>query len=323
MNDSNVSLERRLLLLLESAREGDQIARASLNDIVRNDPHARAVLSRLLADEHALLEHLRDDGIATLLSPAPAIGRPATRPPASRWRTLSAAAAGLILGLASASLLFGFTHVTSAPRQLPIADPGFEANVAPLAGGIPSGFGVWSGDFAKSVGQEQGITPHEGKHMLRFVRSDSQDPAPARANHGNLYQFIDLRSLRATISDGTATVDWSAWFNRVAERSAAPTQFEASMWAFSGDPSVVRANWVGNLHQELAYSTWRIISDDDPKTWQKVSGSLIVPPNTDFLVIELKAMPGDQSPKDEVFHFAGHYADDVQLTLRRYAHPKP
>ena len=323
MNDPNVSLERRLLLLLESAREGDQFARASLNDILRNDPHARAALSRLLADEHALLEHMRDDGIATLLSPAPATVRPATRPPASRWRTLSAAAAGLILGLASGSLLFGFTHVTSAPRQLPIADPGFEANIAPLTGGIPSGYGVWSGDIAKIVGPEQGITPHEGKHMLRFLRSDSQDPAPARANHGNLYQFIDLRSLRATISDGTATVDWSAWFNRIAERSAAPTQFEASMWAFSGDPSVVRANWVGNLHQELAYSTWRIISDDDPKTWQKVSGSLIVPPNTDFLVIELKAMPGDQSPKDEVFHFAGHYADDVQLTLRRHAHPKP
>jgi hypothetical protein len=131
MNDSNVSLERRLLLLLESAREGDQIARVSLNDIVRNDPHARAVLSRLLAEEHALLEHLRDDGIATLLAPAPAIGRPATRPTASRWRTLSAAAAGLILGLASASLLFGFTLVTSAPRQLPIADPRLRSEHSP------------------------------------------------------------------------------------------------------------------------------------------------------------------------------------------------
>lgn len=323
MNDQNDNLEHRLLLLLESAREGDQIARASLNDILRTDLSARAVLSRLLTDEHALLEHLRDDGIATLLASASAPGRPAVRPPASRWITLSAAAAGVIVGLASASLLFGYARIATESRQVPIADPGFEANIAPLSAGIPSGYGTWSGDYAQIVGAEQGITPHDGARMLRFLRSDSQDLAPARANHGNLYQFIDLRALRATIADGTTTADWSAWFNRIPQDSAQPTQFEASMWAFSGDPSVVRASWVGNLHQELAYSTWRITSDDDPKTWQKVSGSLIVPPDTDFLVIELKAMPGDRSPKDQPFHFSGHYADDVQLTLRRHAHPKP
>lgn len=95
------------------------------------------------------------------------------------------------------------------------------------------------------------------------------------------------------------------------------------MWAFAGEPSVVRANWVGNLHQELAYSTWRVVSDNDPQTWQRVAGSLIVPPDTDFLVIELKAIPGEQSPQDKPFKFAGHYADDVQLTLRKQARFKP
>jgi len=323
MNDDPADLEQRLLRLLEAARADDVHARRTLNELLRQDPCARKTFATLLVDEHALAENLRNESIATLLeSSAGAMSTPA-RKPTSSWRQLSAAAAGLIAGLTSASLLFGYAYVAPEPRQIPIANPGFESPIAPLADGIPSGFGTWSGDFSEVVGAEQGIVPREGRMMFRFLRSDSKDPAPSRANHGNMYQFIDVRSLREAIADGTATVDWSAWFNCVEESSEKPTQFEASMWAFTGEPSVVRANWVGNLHQELAYSTWRVTADRDPKTWQKISGSLIVPPDTDFLVIELKAIPGEKTPQEKPYRFAGHYADDVQLTLRKQARFKP
>ena len=323
MNDQPPVLEARLLLLLEAARSDDSQARAALNDLLRQNPLARTTLARLLADEHALAEHLRDASISTLLEPSAGTMSTPARKPASSWRQLSAAAAGLLVGLTSASLLFGYAHVAPPAQFIPIANPGFESAAVPLADGIPSGFGIWSGDHSEVVGPQQGISPREGGRMFRFLRSDSKDRAPLRANHGNMYQFIDVRALRAAIADGTATVDWSAWFNCIRESSGRPTQFEASMWAFAGEPSVVRANWVGNLHQELAYSTWRVVSDNDPQTWQRVAGSLIVPPDTDFLVIELKAIPGEQSPQDEPFKFAGHYADDVQLTLRKQARFKP
>ena len=235
------------------------------------------------------------------------------------WRPLVAAAAGIVLGMLGTSIVFGYSTPRIVQQILSLANPGFEEAVPPLPDGIPLRFGVWSGDYSEIVGGEQGITPHEGKRMFRFLRSDSKDDFPSRAHHGNMYQFIDIRQWREAIAGGTAVVDWSAWFNCNREQSGAPSQFEASMWAFAGEPSFVRKNWEERLHQELGYSTWRVVADEDPETWQRVTGSLIVPPDTDFLVVELKAIAGKETPINGVVSFAGHYADDVQMVLRTNA----
>ncbi len=235
------------------------------------------------------------------------------------FRPLTAAAAGLVFGMLSAAFVFGYPTPRILQQVLNLANPGFEEPIAPLPDGIPLQFGVWSGDYSETVGEQEGIIPHEGKRMFRFLRSDSRDAFPSRANHGNMYQFFDIRPWREAISTGTAVVDWSSWFNCIREQGGTPSQFEASMWAFAGEPSFVRKNWEEKLHQELGYSTWRLVADGDPKTWQRVTGSLIVPPETDFLVIELKAIAGNETPVDGVVTFAGHYADDVQMVLRTNA----
>lgn len=49
---------------------------------------------------------------------------------------------------------------------------------------------------------------------------------------------------------------------------------------------------------------------------QRIAGSVFVPPDTDFLVIELKLIPRDPVPENDAVTFAGHFADDVQLVLR-------
>ena len=239
------------------------------------------------------------------------------------WLPLTAAAAGIVFGMFCTSLVFGYSMPRMVERVLNLVNAGFEEPVAPLPDGIPLRFGVWSGDYSEIVGEQQGIAPHEGQRMFRFLRSDSNDGFPARAYHGNMYQFIDIRPWREATSSGTAVVDWAAWFNCIREASGKPSKFEASMWAFAGEPSVVRKSWEEKVHQELAYSTWRVVVDDDPKTWQRVAGSLIVPPDTDFLVVELKAIAGDETPMNGVVTFAGHYADDVRMALRTNAREHP
>ena len=240
----------------------------------------------------------------------------------TKWLTfqpLTAAAAGIVFGMLSAVLVFGYSTPRILQQFLPVANPGFEEGTAPTPDGIPSHFGAWSGDYSETVDEQQGVTAHEGNRMFRFVRSDSRDSFPSRAHHGNIYQFIDIRPWREAIATGTAVVDWSAWFNCIHEQGSTPSQFEASMWAFAGEASFVRKNWEEKLHQELGYSTWRVVADGDPKTWQRVTGSLIVPPETNFLVVELKAIAGNEPAADGVVTFAGHYADDVQLVLRTVA----
>lgn len=54
-----------------------------------------------------------------------------------------------------------------------------------------------------------------------------------------------------------------------------------------------------------------------------MAGSLIVPPDTDFLVVELKAIGGDETPMNGVVTFGGHYADDVRMVLRTNAREHP
>lgn len=239
------------------------------------------------------------------------------------WRPLTAAAAGIVFGMLCTSLVFGYSSPRSVQQMLILVNAGFETEEAPVPDGIPLHFGIWSGDYSEIVGEQQGITPHEGKRMFRFLRSDSKDGFPSRAYHGNMYQFMDIKPWRDAIASGTAVVDWSAWFNCISEASSAPSQFEASMWAFAGNPSCVRRNWEEKLHQELGYSTWRVVADKDPKTWQRVTGSLIVPPDTDFLVVEIKAIAGNETPANGVVTFSGHYADDVQMVLRTNAREHP
>ncbi len=285
------------------------------------NPEARAALRDDWFLESALPEALRaSPALQFALQPSPSQRLHSMA--ANRWtqwfswQPLTAAAAGIVFGILCTSIVFGYSTPRSVQQILTLVNAGFEEPAPPLPDGIPLQFGVWSGDYSEAVGEQQGITPHEGKQMFRFLRSDSGDSFPTLARHGNMYQLIDIKPWRDAIAGGTAVVDWYAWFNCIREQSNAPSQFEASMWAFTGETAFVRRNWEEKLHQELAYSTWRVNADEDPKTWQRITGSLIVPPDTDFLVVEIKAIAGNEKPVNGVITFPGHYADAVQMVLR-------
>ena len=56
--------------------------------------------------------------------------------------------------------------------------------------------------------------------------------------------------------------------------------------------------------------------DRDPATWQRVTAELRLPPGTDFVMLRLHINRGLHSPG---VTFAGHYADDVHVSLIRRA----
>jgi hypothetical protein len=105
MKDDDSSLEERLLRLLSAVREEDDAgARTELNALLRAWPAARLPMARLLVDEQALLDELRDESIVALLNQQPASSAPALQrlPRLSRWwpAPLAAAAIFLVAGLA-------------------------------------------------------------------------------------------------------------------------------------------------------------------------------------------------------------------------------
>ena len=284
-----------------------------------------------LADTHVLVHEVLQQRLARPAIETSPVGssKPAFAPMAAprspwfSWNPMAAAAAGLALGIfgASAAWAYASPNLPALVKQvLALANAAFEERVAPLSEGVPVRYGVWSGDYAELVGPQHGVSPKEGQQMFRFLRSDSLDPSSrGPILNGNIYQVVDIRSLRDAIAGGTAIADWSAWFNCLPETSAQKTKFVASVWAFAGDTAILPRNWSDKLYQEIAYSSWNISSDNDPESWQRIAGTMVIPPDANFLVVELKVVPGDPQPSDGAVSFAGHYADDVQLSLRTAA----
>jgi hypothetical protein len=284
----------------------------ALQKVLRHEPTVRRLYAR-----YANVDATLGAGGIVLHEAAP----PA-RPGAARWlvwQPLTAAAAGLVFGLFSASLVWA----VAVPRMhdwhrqvLPVVNADFEEDGALSAEGVPVVFGTWSGDRAEITSGQAGVQPRHGSRMFRFLRSDSSRQADLQKSHtGNMYQAVDLKCLRHELADAQARLDWSAWFQWVPSAREKGMSFAVNVWTFTGDPSILTANWRDHLYRETAKSGSRKAFDDSPAQWRELNGSMLIPPDTDFLVIELKAIPPEAAPGPEPYSFAGSYADDVRLVL--------
>jgi hypothetical protein len=184
--------------------------------------------------------------------------------------------------------------------------------------GVPIEPGGWSGDYSEVVGEQQGVSPANGRKMLRFLRGDYEGRPIPQSHSSDVFRLVDLRPYRQEFADGGALVQLTAFFN------AAPfpdeETFHCTLTIFALDASLVghdalRADNVLS-GESLAYSrSSKVVLDRDPATWQKVSNELRLPPNTDYLMIRM-GMSDDTKPADRrKATFAGHYADKVQLVL--------
>lgn len=284
----------------------------ALQELLRTEPEARRLHARYANVDAALSA----GGIA-LHKPAPAAS---ARVRWMTWQPLTAAAAGLVIGLFSASLVWAVA-VPRMPGQhhqaLPLVNADFEENGAALsANGVPVVHGRWSGDRAEITAAQAGVKPRHGSRMFRFLRSDSSVQAEVQKSRtGNMYQVVDIKPLHQELADGLARLDWSAWFHWVPAAGEKGMSFAVNVWTFTGEPAILTANWRDHLYRETAKSGSKKAFDDSPAQWQQLKGSMIIPPDTDFLVIELKAIPPETAPGAEPYAFAACYADDVRLVL--------
>jgi len=313
MNEDSFSLDFRLLRLLHAVRdEQDEPARTALNELLRSDPASRAAMARLLVDEQALIHQLRDEGIVSLLEPAPSL-RPAkgTRAPRWRsWRPLTSAAAGVVIGTLSTSLVYGFVtqripEVRTIP--LPVFDPSLEG-IAPLEDGLPNDTGSWGVDSATFVTTENGISPKDGSRMLRL------EPIPKEKvvkNHSSrVYQVLDLRSLpTGGIIDGDE-VRVTASFTAAAVGTNSKYLIRAV--ALEETPEEAMDNfWSKTENDDVISVSQRFDAVPGEESWQTFSLKLPLQPGAHTLVLILGAVP----PSDPAVPAAVHYLDDVQVSL--------
>src|SRR5690349_20621099 len=99
-----------------------------------------------------------------------------------------------------ATLLACYALANTSQATIVVGNAGFET-VVPIPYWPVASYGVWTGNPATIVTAENGITPVEGTHMLKFTGGDPT---------ANVWQLVDV----SAVPSGSL-VTLSAEFNRV------------------------------------------------------------------------------------------------------------
>lgn len=190
----------------------------------------------------------------------------------------------------------------------PLVSGDFE-DIAKVGGeGMPTAVTTWGGDSCEIVRRFEGVAPHAGDRMLRFIATgESADSDVWSASEQ--WQFVDLAPYGDAISNGV-TAELSAWFNRIGSEQAV-NEFVVVLAAYRGTPEDVKNLWWGHRPEmALAYSQDTIVTDEDPNTWERDEVRFEVPAGANLLLVSIAAAKSNPTEK-----LSGHFADSVSLRL--------
>ena len=303
MNDTN------FLALLMRHQDGtltpDEMT--AFEAAMRDNTYLRQLFVQAQLRSMALHEHFRQEAFQT--------HRTLSRTQEKKrlpWitRPIAAMAAGLVIGLFSASIVWAISSPKATTERLSsLVDGSFEQKN--IGRGFPRQSGVWSGDEADIVGR----TTSDGSQVLRFVTpgADEADPA-GPAISCDVFQIVDLRPLRAgraPAADVFLELSARLLDDRPANTKPSVT-FTAQIFLFSGDPSDMHAKWPLAAPDSLASGASLLTTlGGDAGRWRHASTRVFMPSEADFAVIQLAARPNIRPAVLDTI-----YADDVRLTLK-------
>ncbi|MGC4017334.1 MAG: FecR family protein [Luteolibacter sp.] len=195
---------------------------------------------------------------------------------------------------------------------------GWEPGTSLSTRGLPDTSGRWGGDKATVSGAWRGVTPYEGKGMLRFLENSSELPGSLKTsdlNSSEQWQFIDLSPLRREIDRGDVEVEADVHVNQTAGK---PARFSLSLQALKGGPNSrnLREKILNGMPDTyLVGSRTNLMPDTNPGTWQRIRVRLTLPPSTRSVLIAPRvALPPDHRSE-------GYFADG--LSFRVMIPPQP
>lgn len=308
---------------------------ARLQTLLRESAEARLLL-RNLSTIDAKLQELAAANPATLhLLAAPKSTPVRTGRPA--WNPFLAAAAGLVFGLFSASLVWGYVG-PFAGKVMTLMEEDFEVGNPPLVTGMPVSPGHWSGDFSEVVGEFHDVKPAHGRKMLRFVRADYEGKPVGDGYVADLFRVVDLRDARR-VTEGEATLAIEARFAAQPHVSHQTLSCGVTIYALESlppvgtrDHSILRRPGAGLADASELEGEPRILASAarsekapaDGRTWRSVRSELRLPAETRYALLHLRAhlRGSERAEIPKPVKFAGLFLDDIRLTLiQRAARP--
>jgi hypothetical protein len=229
--------------------------------------------------------------------------------PAGRWfswRSLTAAAAGIVFGMLCTSVVFGFVgHHGVQKTPLAVLQPSFEDAQMPLARGVPPVASLWTGDVSKVVPAENGVTPKDGHHMVRLETNV----------HGKsvlfprLYQIIPLPPSGSALRE----IEVSASFTS-ADPDSSP-HYTVRAYAVNEAPQRLGPDWFARhwfIQRDESIASAETGFENPPGNakWQSIGLRMQVPGKARCLVVffGVKNQAKSQAKKP-------HYLDAVQVSF--------
>lgn len=254
-----------------------------------------------VASIHGLLEHaMQNASLRAVTGQAlPIVSRPQRW---FQWRPLTAAAMGLVIGLFSASVVFGFVVQRGMGKKVPLMvfEPGFENPQMSLVSGFAGGPAQWSGDAAHVVAAENGVPAKEGKFMLRLELMRKGVP--------RIYQVLDLQSLPPGVSGESREIEVSASF--AAADSEAAVRYVIRAFAVTDAPEMLDSSWFDRRDESIASVARGLDVMPGKADWQTFSVRIQVPRAARSLVLFFGARTPDKAART-----SPHYLDDVRVSL--------
>jgi hypothetical protein len=311
--DPDLDFLERTLRFQEGRLSPDEMS--DFEHALRTDPHKRRLFIEVQERSLTIRNHLFAEDHQPLPTPRSVWSlRPLLSSP------LWAAAAGLVMGLFSATLISKETSsAQSKPLlslKLPLLDRG-----APPTLGVPNEPGKWSGDYSEVVPAQDGITPFSGSRMLQIQRADHQGKIhPEGSRVGTVCYLVDLRPFRNPSASESLELRASVRFNSTADSAPETHDCSVSIHAVTAEfvSSGSLQNAVALIRRSLATASSRSPKIDvDPRTWQKVATELRIPPEADFALVSFNLAAPEPKDRKEIVHFQGKYMDDLQISLGR------
>lgn len=218
------------------------------------------------------------------------------------WRPLMAAAAGLVMGLFGAALVFGFV-APRYPAVQTLLTEGFEEEGMVRDRGFPTRVGVWAGDFLAPQDGEGPVKPAEGLRMVKLTPVEKRKFSYAS-------RFLDVAAFPPLSASQSRQIEVTARFH-----GATPgvrDRFQIRLAAFAEDLAGARAIWRGGNvdEQALTHVAKTVTMDADAHDWTTLRSTMDVPAGARLLLLSLAAAAADaEGPK------TAHYLDHVQVRL--------
>ncbi|MGB8165917.1 MAG: hypothetical protein WCF18_00395 [Chthoniobacteraceae bacterium] len=229
------------------------------------------------------------------------------------WRPLTAAAAGIVLGMFCTSVVFGYVGPRVVEKVKAVFSEGFESGMTKTAPGVPRVAGQWSGDEAEVVTSTPEVKAHGGAKMLRFLSATYPGENSPRSQWGDVYRIVDVRGLAGA---GSTVARASASFARGAATGEERFACRVEAYALDQDlgtlPPALSHTW---LQQNNSATGSRRAVLTSTGRWQEVSVELQITRETRFVVLHLAMVQEEPTLKSGGVQFPSQFMDDVKVEL--------